>query len=120
MSLCRLSDCAEALEVMRPDLAAWLQTVAKRIKHGLPAAAALELVGSSARKERDRLLAMAAVTLRQPEETWWQVSQRLASRITTPPRRHPDTTDRLLAQAGEVAPLPRSARRIYDLLLARL
>ncbi|HPB75997.1 MAG TPA: hypothetical protein PLY96_12205 [Chromatiaceae bacterium] len=40
--------------------------------------------------------------------------------ITSPPPRRPDTIDLLLVQAGEAAPLPRSARRLYDLLLSRL
>ena len=116
MSLCRLADCAEALEVMRPDLAAWLQTVAKRIKAGLPASQALELAGPGARRERDKYLLHAAVVLRQ-RDTLWALAGRLAGRINAPPRRHPDLADELLDMASQAAPLPRSQRSIYSILL---
>lgn len=96
MSLCRLADCSQELAKVNPDLAAWLAGVARKIRHGLPPGQALELVGSSARKERDRLLVQAGICLQRPGETWWQVAQRLAKRITSPPPRRPDTIDLLL------------------------
>lgn len=116
MSLCRLRDCAEALELMRPDLAAWIRSVAKRIKVGLPASQALELSGPGARRERDKYLIHAATVLRR-DETLWALAGRLADRIKAPPRRHPDLVDELLALASQAAPLPRSQRSLYALLL---
>ena len=116
MSLCRLSDCAEALELTHPTLGAWLQTVAKRIKHGLPAAAALELAGPGARRERDKYLCHAATVLRR-DDTLWAWAGRLAGRINAPPRRNPDLVDELLDMANQAAPLPRTQRQLYAVLL---
>ena len=116
MSVCRLQDAAEALELMRPDLAAWLQTVAKKIKAGLPASQALELAGPGAKRERDKYLCHAAVVLRQAD-TLWALAGRLADRINAPPRRRPDLVDELLDMASQAAPLPRSQRSIYSILL---
>ena len=120
MSVCRLQSAARALGKVDPDLAEWLAGVVRKIKAGLPPIQAMELAGSGARRERDRLMAQAATCLRDPDETWWSVSRRLAQRVTAPPRRPPDTIDLLLAKAGEAAPVPKSARRIYDVLLSRL
>lgn len=119
MSICRIRDCAEALEVMRPDLAAWLSDVARKIAAGLPAGMALEIKGPGAKRERDKLLLQAATVLRQ-DDTFWSLAGKLAARIAAPARRHPSEADRLIGELlalAAAAPLPRTQRQLYAVLL---
>ena len=118
MSLCRLVDASRALREVNPDLARWLATAAERLRHGLPPALALELAGPGARRERDRYLCQAATALREDGETVWHLSGRLAARVGQ--TRHRDLVQELLVLATQAAPLPRSPRQIYSILLDRL
>lgn len=116
MSICRLADCAHELARVDPALGGWLAAAVRKIKNGLPPAAAFELSPSSARGERDRLLVQSAIVLRQPGESIWRVACRMAARIKGPTPRHPDIGDELLSMAGDTASLPRTPRQIAAIL----
>ncbi len=121
MSLCRLSDAADSLEVIDRAAAAWLRSVVKKLKANVPAAQALEIAGPGAKRERDKYIIQAALVLRQ-DDTLWALAGKLSARIAAPAKRHPSEPDRLigelLALASSAAPLPRTQRALYSVLLA--
>lgn len=98
-----------------PDLSAWLASAAHKIAHGLPADQALDLAGSGAIRERDRLIQQAGAVLAMP--TRWQTAGELARRIRHAPR-HRDVIDDLLDHARRCARLPRGQRQLYSILTA--
>jgi hypothetical protein len=115
VSVCRIEDAAAALAGINPGLSAWLAAAARRLRAGLPAAAALELAGVGAVRERDKWLLMAARIMRQQDETMWHLAGRIAARLARPPRA--DAIGELLTKAGAASRLPGTQRRIYGILL---
>ncbi len=120
MSICRLSAASEALAVMDSELAGWLAGVIRKLKAGLPADQALELSGPGAKRERDRHIVMAATVLRQ-NDTLWSLAGRLAEFIASPSKRYPSEAEQLveelLQMAASAAPLPRTQRHLYAVML---
>lgn len=120
MSLYRLSSAADSLEVIDRAAAAWLRGVVKKLKSGLPADLALGLAGPEARRERDKFVVMAATVLRK-NDTLWSLAGRLAETIQAPAKRYQSPADQLVTEllqmAASAAPLPRSQRQLYAVLL---
>lgn len=118
MSLCKLTAAARALSAVDQDLATWLMAAIARLREGTPPGQALELSGPAARRERDKFLTQAAVYLRKSDESLWSLAGTIANRVGQ--RRFRDTPQQLLNLANEAAPLPKTQRQLYTLLLENL
>ncbi|WP_295886700.1 hypothetical protein [uncultured Thiohalocapsa sp.] len=119
MSLERIHQAAEALA--GSELGEYLADVAARLDAGLDPAIALELKGPAAMRRRDRLLSQAA-HLAAPDESLWQRAAALAALIRRRERRTSrplSGAERLIEAAARSGTLPRSRRRLYDLLCAQ-
>lgn len=119
MSVCRLQAAAAELAAVNPELSAYLDRAAEGLKHGLSPALALELAGPAALRRRNRFLTQAGLCLRRDGESLWAMAGRLAKRINSAHRRD-DLVGELLDSAAASAPVPRSHRQIYAIVLENL